>query len=46
MALTLRGKLHNSLWLNFTRPLAKRAVYAMPPQMRAALFKAVLPSLT
>jgi CelD/BcsL family acetyltransferase involved in cellulose biosynthesis len=45
MALSLRGKLHNSLWLNFTRPLAKRAVYAMPPQMRAALFKAVMPSL-
>ncbi|MCG6857738.1 MAG: GNAT family N-acetyltransferase [Salaquimonas sp.] len=43
MALTLRGRIQNTLWLNFARPLAKRIVYALPQGMRAALFKALMP---
>ena len=43
MALTLRGRLQNTIWLNFLRPLAKRAAYALPQGVRSALFKILLP---
>ncbi|MEC9343996.1 MAG: GNAT family N-acetyltransferase [Pseudomonadota bacterium] len=44
MALSLRGRVQNAIWLNFLRPLAKRAVYALPARARAALFKLVMPT--
>ena len=44
MALTLRGRVQNAIWLNFLRPLAKRIVFALPTGMRAALFKVLLPT--
>ncbi len=44
MALTLRGRIQNALWLNFLRPLAKRVVYALPQGVRARLFKVLLPA--
>ena len=43
MALTLRGRVQNAIWLNFLRPLAKRIVFALPTGMRAALFKVLMP---
>lgn len=42
-ALTMRGRLHNRLWLNFARPLAKRLAYAMPSELRVRLFRLIIP---
>ncbi len=45
LPLTLRGKAHNAVWLNFTRPLAKRMMESMPPRLRSRLLRTVLKSL-
>ncbi len=44
MPLTLRGRAHNAVWLNFMRPLAKRIVYALPQGFRSAVFRLILPN--
>ena len=44
MPLTLRGRIHNTLWLNLIRPLAKQVAYAMPAGLRSLLFRIVMPS--
>jgi CelD/BcsL family acetyltransferase involved in cellulose biosynthesis len=43
MPLTVRGRIHNGLWLNLLRPLAKRAVYAIPKNIRARIFSVLSP---
>lgn len=43
MPLSWKGRLHNALWLNFLRPLAKRIAYAMPVGLRAWIFAKVMP---
>jgi CelD/BcsL family acetyltransferase involved in cellulose biosynthesis len=42
LALTAKGKAHNALWLNFARPLAKKAVEAMPAGLRGRLVRMLL----
>ncbi|MCB1430646.1 MAG: GNAT family N-acetyltransferase [Nitratireductor sp.] len=44
MPLTVRGHIHNALWLNLIRPMAKQVAYAMPTGMRSLLFRLVMPS--
>ncbi|MFZ1814970.1 MAG: GNAT family N-acetyltransferase [Rhizobiaceae bacterium] len=44
MPLTLRGTIHNRVWLDFLRPLAKKLAYAIPPKLRAWLFRLLLPA--
>jgi CelD/BcsL family acetyltransferase involved in cellulose biosynthesis len=45
LPLTLKGRAHNSLWLNATRPLAKKAVEAMPAWLRGGLVRTLMRSL-
>lgn len=41
--LSWRGRLHNALWLNLLRPLAKKAVYRIPSNLRARIFRTLMP---
>lgn len=43
LPLSWRGRLHNGLWLNFLRPLAKKTLYRIPAGLRAKLLHALLP---
>ncbi len=44
MPLTRRGQIHNAVWLNFLRPLAKRGMYMLPQGFRSRLFRLILPN--
>ena len=43
MPISWKGRLHNALWLNFLRPLAKKIAYSIPVSLRAWIFRKVMP---
>lgn len=42
LALTIRGWIHNTLWLQWARPLAKKTLEAMPARLRGGILKVVM----
>ncbi len=42
LALTIRGWVHNTLWLQWARPLAKKTLEVMPARLRAGILKVVM----
>lgn len=44
LALSMRGVIHNRLWLDFGRPVAKKLAYSLPTGLRSKLFRILMPS--
>ena len=45
LPLSVRGRIYNSLWLDFARPLSKKILFSLPAGIRGFIVKKVVPGV-